>query len=546
MMSPLQVQSLGAFPLLLVGAGVLVLAYVISALVQPLVARYAIYKGLLDLPDGERRLHQGPIPRLGGVGVFAAVLIAAAVAASMESASQLLLLLPFILSIFIGATLLFVVGLVDDLIGVPPAVKIVVQSVAAIIVWYYGFRIESLVLPGGHVVALGLLGLPIVVVWIVGLSNAFNLVDGADGLAGGVAIIALAATAVSALVLHDTVVFWCSLALMGAMLGFLRYNLPPARIFLGDSGSLVVGFLLAVLTVKGMTRPDGAVFALGPIFALSYPLLDTGISMMRRWLRGEPLSRADGRHIHHQLRKLGLGPRQSLLLLLGLSSLVAALGLSASLAPPEFTIAMELVGAAILVMVLVYGARWLQYHELLEAGASIASAALTGRSRLQDKIYARDLARVIMHAQDTQELRAIIEDNASTFRFAHMQLRWGLSDETPPGNIVSGMLDAKLWSFDYPIIPRSGRTDPLFLSVWCSVDDGPRSAGAERVTQILAPALARWVSENPERVRPSSFGDGRRRRVSDAERVVGSLPRSIGDRRSRPSGQEVGHSSHAD
>jgi len=548
-MSPLHAQSLGAFPLALVGAAVLVLAYVVSGVVQPLVARYAIHKGLLDLPDGERRIHDGPIPRLGGIGVFIAVLLAAAVAASLETTEQLLVLLPFIVSLLVGATMLFVIGLVDDLVGVRPLIKIVVQSVAAIVVWYYGFRIDALVLPGGHVVTLGLLGLPLVVIWIVGLSNAFNLVDGADGLAGGVAVIALASTAVSALVLRDTMVFWASLALMGAMLGFLRLNLPPARIFLGDSGSLVVGFLLAVLTVKGMTRRDGAVFALGPIFALSYPLLDTGISIMRRWMRGEPLSRADGRHIHHQLRKLGLGPRQSLMVLLGLSSLVAALGVSASLAPPEFTVAMALAGAALLAMILVYGARWLQYHELLEAGASLVSAALTGRSRLQDRIYARDLARIIHLAQDTQELRAIIEDNASTFRFAHMQLRWGLSDETPPANIVTDMLAARLWSCDYPIVPRSGGNDPLFLSVWGSVDEGPRSAGAERVTQILAPALARWVSEHPDRVRhSSSLGAlGRGRRVTDvAERAAINTPRIMSERSSHPLGQEAGSISHAD
>lgn len=541
-MSSIQAESLGTFPLSLVGAGVLVLAYTVSGSLQPLVTRYAVFKGLLDLPDGERRMHKGPIPRLGGVGVFAAVLIAAVCAAWLEPAARLLTLLPFIVSIGVGATLLFVVGLVDDLTGVSPLIKIIVQAVAAIIVWRYGFSINALVIPGGQVITLGVFALPLVIVWIVGLSNAFNLVDGADGLAGGVAVIALVATAISALVLHNSVVFWFSAALIGAMLGFLRFNLPPARIFLGDSGSLVVGFLLAVLTVKGMTRHDGAVFAFGPIFALSYPLLDTGISMLRRWLRREPLSRADGRHIHHQLTHVGFGPRQTLVLLLGLSSIVAALGVSVSLAPPEFTIAFALAGAVLLTMLLVYGARWLQYHELLEAGSSIASAALTGRSRLQDKIYARDVARLINHANTTEELRAIIEDNASTFRFAHMQLRWGLSDETPPNNIVMDMLSARLWSFDYPIVGRNGITDPLFLSVWCAVGGTERSAGAERVTQILAPAIARWVHEHADEVRPASFADIERH-LHISPRMSGemALSKSRGQtaRRVRTSGKDV-------
>jgi UDP-GlcNAc:undecaprenyl-phosphate GlcNAc-1-phosphate transferase len=541
-MSAMQQHTLGAFPLSLVGIGVLVLAYVISGSFQPLVARFAIHKGLLDLPDGDRHTHKGGIPRLGGIGVFAAVLIAAGAAASLESAARLLFLFPFIISIGIGATMLFAVGLVDDLIGVRPLMKIVVQSIAAVIVWRYGLRMEALVLPGGRIVVLGLMSLPLVILWIVGLSNAFNLVDGADGLAGGVAVIALVATAVAALVLHNTAVFWCSTALIGAMLGFLRFNLPPARIFLGDSGSLVVGFLLGVLTVKGMTRHDGAVFALGPIFALSYPLLDTGISMLRRWLRGDALSRADGRHIHHQLRKLGMGPRQSLLVLFGLSTLVAALGVSASLAPPEFTIALAFAGAALLAVILVYGARWLQYHELLEAGASLTSAALTGRSRLQDKIYARDIARLIQNAKDTEELCAIIAGNASTFRFEHMQLRLGVSDATPPHNIITGMLAARLWSFDYPIAPRTAGHDPLFLSVWCSVEGGARSAGAERVTQILAPALARWMQEHPELMRASSFANVPRQRLmltQDGDRTPATIARGTGSRRTRPSGADA-------
>jgi UDP-GlcNAc:undecaprenyl-phosphate GlcNAc-1-phosphate transferase len=508
-MNFLSTEVFGGVPQVAVGGGALLVAFATSALVHPLVCMIAIHRGLLDYPDGSRRGHARPVPRLGGIGVFAGVLIAAALAAALESNARLLALLPFVLSLAVGATILFAVGLIDDLVGVRPSVKLLVQSAAALVVVRFGFSIQLLVLPTSHLVSLGVLAVPITVLWIVGLSNAFNLVDGSDGLAGAVAAIALVATAVSALILHDTTIFWCSAALIGAMLGFLRYNLPPARIFLGDSGSLVVGFLLAVLTVKGMTRRDGALYVVGPIFALSYPLLDTGISMLRRWLRGEPLSRADGRHIHHQLQALGLSPRQSLLILCGFSSLVAVMGLSATFAPPQFTVALAVAGMALLGLILVYGARWLQYHELLEAGAALSSAALNGRSRLQDKIYARDIARLIERAATTEELAAIIEDNAATFRFAHMQLRWGLSRQTPPGNIVADMQAAHLWSFDYPISGRSGVTDPLFLSVWCPVNGALRPAGAERVAQILAPAVDRWVRGHPELVSPASFGDSR-------------------------------------
>jgi UDP-GlcNAc:undecaprenyl-phosphate GlcNAc-1-phosphate transferase len=539
----LQAETFGAVSLVVLGGGALLVAYATSAMVHPLVSRIAIHRGLLDFPDGERRGHAQPVPRLGGIGVFAGVLVAAALAGALESKEHLLTLLPFVLSLAAGATILFVTGLADDLFGVRPSLKLLVQSAAALLVYRFGFRIDLLVLPPSHLVSLGILSLPVTVLWIVGLSNAFNLVDGADGLAGGVAIIALVATAASAAILHDTTVLWCSTALIGAMLGFMRFNLPPARIFLGDSGSLVVGFLLAVLTVKGMSRQDGAVYALAPIFALAYPLLDTGIAMLRRWLRGDPLSRADGRHIHHQLRVLGLGARQSLLVLCSLSGLVAVLGLSATFAPPQFTMAFAVAGAAMLVLILVYGSQYLQYHELLEAGASLTSAARTGRSRLQDKIYARDIARLIHHAATTEELAAIVEDNATTFRFAHMQLRWGLWRQTPPASIMADMQAARLWSFDYPITGRSGFTDPLFLSVWCAVDGALRPAGAERVAQILAPAIDRWVREHPEQVSPTSFGDSREvlHVGPRVHALADGVRRSSGGRVARSSGRTLAH-----
>ena len=471
---------------------------------QLLVKRVAVPMGLLDYPDDDRRQHAKPVPRLGGIGVFMGLFAAALVGLAWDSTGKVVSLSPLVVAMAIGASMLFIAGLIDDLRGVPPIVKLVVQSAAALVVFWYGFRIELLVLPGMNVVDLGILALPVTVFWIVGLSNAFNLIDGSDGLAGGVAIIALLGTAMSAIVLHDETILWCSLALIGAMLGFLRFNLPPARIFLGDSGSLVVGFLLAVLTVKGMSRPDGAVYALAPIFVLSYPLLDTGISMLRRWLRGDPLSRADGRHIHHQLRALGLGPRQTLMLVCGLSSLVACLGLSVTFAPPDLTIAIAVAGAAMLVLILVYGTRWLQYHELVEAGASLASAVLTGRSKLQDNIYARDIARLIDQVNTTQELTAIIEENATTFRFAHMQLRRGMMRLTPPSSIVPEIQASRLCALDYPIIARSGLGDPLFLSIWCSIDS-VRAASAERVAQIIAPSIERWIVRCREQVNPHSF-----------------------------------------
>lgn len=481
--------------LLAVGAG-----YLICVTLVPLIGRVAVHRRLLDLPDDTRRHHGRPIPRLGGVAVFVSVLVVAGVGAALDDRAHILFLLPFVASIAVGATILFITGLVDDIVGVRPLGKLIAQSAAAIIVWYAGFRIDVIVLTPNHQLALGILSLPVTVLWVVGLSNAFNLVDGADGLAGGVAVVALIATAVSATIVRDATVLWCSAALLGAMLGFLRFNAPPARIFLGDSGSLVVGFLLAVLTVKGASTRNGAVYTLAPIFALSYPLLDTGISMMRRWLRGEPLSRADGRHIHHQLRALGIGPRQSILLICGLSAVIAALGLSATFAPPEFTFAIATAGAAILVLIFVYGLRWLQYHEFFEAGASLTHAALTGRAVIRDKIHARDVATLLRNADTFEQLTTILGKSAADFRFVHAELE-GCGDTrqlTEPTPVQ--MHTARTWKVEYPV----GRQDsmlmhPIVLSIWCAIPSHDRPAGAERVAQILAPAVADWFAMHWEK-----------------------------------------------
>jgi UDP-GlcNAc:undecaprenyl-phosphate GlcNAc-1-phosphate transferase len=477
--------------LLAVGA-----AYLISVSLMPLVRRVAVHRKLLDFPDDVRRRHERPIPRLGGVAVFVSVLAVIGAGAALDDRAHLLVLLPFVTSVSIGATILFVTGLVDDLVGVRPLGKLAAQSAAALIVYYSGFGLDVIMLAPSMELSLGALSLPVTILWIVGLSNAFNLVDGADGLAGGVAVVALLSTAVSAVIVHDLTVLWCSLALLGAMLGFLRFNWPPARIFLGDSGSLVVGFLLAVLTVKGASRKDGSVYALAPIFALSYPLLDTGISMMRRWLRGEPLSRADGRHIHHQLQKLGVGPRQSVLLICGLSAVIAALGLSATFAPPDFTIAIATAGVALLVLIFVYGLRWLQYHEFWEAGSSFTSAAMSGRGIIRDKIHARDVAILLRNADSFDHIGSILERSADSFHFVHVELQ-GRSDQRQFAEPIAVQVHGSpTWKLEYPIErPDSTLVQPIILSIWCATSTPP---GAVRVAKILAPAVGDWLSSHWE------------------------------------------------
>jgi UDP-GlcNAc:undecaprenyl-phosphate GlcNAc-1-phosphate transferase len=494
------------FPSAIVFVALLV-AYVTCATAVPALVRLATKRNLLDFPDLNRRGHQIPVPRLGGVAVFSG-LVGAVVLAKLVDAmfnGRLPGITPLTLALGAGSVILFLLGLYDDIRGVPPIAKVVAQVIAALVVCQAGFRIEVISFPPNFQFALGALSVPLTVLWLVGVSNAFNLIDGMDGLAGGVALVALIVTTGAAMVLGNTDVAWPTFALAGALLGFLRYNVPPARVFLGDSGSLVIGFLLAVLSVKGATRQDGALFALAPIFALSYPLLDTGIAMLRRFLRSEPLSRADGRHIHHQLQAIGLTPRRALAVILIQSTSVGFLGLCVTFAPPAFTVAVACLGAGILVFVFAYGLRWLQYHEFLEAGLSVTSVVRNARLVVRDKIVARDTAMLIDRARDLQELNEILQSSAAEFRFVEIEICFD-GDAALPLRTPAKSSGAT-WRLEYPIGPApevfgESTHATAYLVITSETQQNNRPAGPERVARILAPAIARWMRFAPMKGEP--------------------------------------------
>jgi UDP-GlcNAc:undecaprenyl-phosphate GlcNAc-1-phosphate transferase len=449
-------------------------------------------------PERSRHWSGSGIPRIGGVAVFLAAPIA--ILFTTLVGSRVFggdLRLPELAgSLIIASAILFTIGLLDDLRGVRPLVKLLAQSAAALIVYRAGFGIEHLSLFPGHTIHLAVFALPVTILWLVGISNAFNLVDGLDGLAGGVAIIALIAIAPVGLILHNDSVAVYAVALVGALLGFLRYNWPKARLFMGDSGSLVVGFLLAVLTVRGSTDAAKVTHGLIPIFALAYPLFDTGVASLRRWLRGVPLSRADLRHVHHQLGSLGLSPKKALTIIYVVSAVLAALGIVATFAPPQVTVVATMGGVGGLFLVIALGIYWLQYHEFMEAGASFASAARKARSVIQDRINARDLAKMIVQAESVEEVQALLDYSADTFRFAHMRLSDPDSRRKTPGRIARELQALKLWKLEYPIVHGGPQEyDGLCLTIWCAVEVSQRPAGAERVAQIIGPAIAEWARD---------------------------------------------------
>jgi len=277
----------------------------------PLLRGYSHARGWIDRPDGGRKQHAFPVPRVGGVAVFAAFACASAALTVAPGIQPSVLASVRFTSFHVLAAgvLVLGVGLLDDVRGVRPATKLGVQIVAAGYLYWSGFRITSISDPlGGGALDLGILSLPLTLLWLVGVSNAFNLIDGLDGLATGIALCATATLFVAASVNGRLEIALLGAALGGALLGFLRYNFSPASIFLGDSGALFVGFALAAFAVRGNMKSSTAIAIAAPLLALAVPLLDTVAALVRRVLQGKPIFQADADHIHHHLLRRGLSP----------------------------------------------------------------------------------------------------------------------------------------------------------------------------------------------------------------------------------------------
>lgn len=298
-------------------------ALVVGLVATPLVRGFAYRQGLLDQPGG-RKVHEVPIPRLGGVAMAIAFGIAIAVAtvASPGLGSVDGLRPNRAPAILAGVGLLLLVGIVDDTRGMRALVKLAAQIAAASLAWFLGLSIDMLFLPWG-MVELGPLALPVTVAWIVGVINAVNLIDGLDGLAAAVVLTVLGAFGLLAAADGVDPTLPLIAATAGAAVGFLAYNLHPATIIMGDTGSMFLGFVIAALGISLMQDGVHPVAPWVPIIALGVPIIDTLWAIVRRTARGDPFFVADAGHVHHQLLRAGLGQRDAMLLLTAVSAALA-------------------------------------------------------------------------------------------------------------------------------------------------------------------------------------------------------------------------------
>lgn len=293
-------------------------AFLISYGITPAVIKFAHYIGAIDVPKDNRRMHTKPIPRLGGLGISIAFMVSALIFGGIHRE---------IIAIIVSSIIIVVTGMFDDTKSLKALTKLILQIICACVVIFSGVKIEFLGNPfTGELIWLGFLSVPITLFWIVGITNCINLIDGLDGLAAGISSIsAITLAVVSFLNGYQSyaVIFLC---LAGSSIGFLPYNFNPAKIFMGDTGSLFLGFILSVMSIEGTVKTATLIAVIVPVLALAVPIFDTTFAIIRRKLAGRPVMEADKGHLHHRLLSTGLNQKQTVLILYMMS---AMLGLSA-------------------------------------------------------------------------------------------------------------------------------------------------------------------------------------------------------------------------
>src|SRR5262245_36906353 len=288
--------------------------------------------GILDCPDGVRKLHRAPMPLLGGVGVFGAWILGVVIGSSFmpepipsdvswsaAPESSLSVTGGFGLSLFLAAGVVLVTGILDDVAKLRPRWKLLGQTIAALILVSGGLMVKRLWL-FGFTVELGWLGLVVSVVWLVGSMNSFNMLDGLDGLASTLGLVICVTLTWMAWLSGNPSLGLISLALVGALAGFLMFNFPPASIYLGDSGSMLIGLLIGAVAIKGSFKGPATVALAAPLALLALPIWDGVDVVIRRRLKGRPIFSADRGHIHHSLQRFGWSTRQILIAICALSA----------------------------------------------------------------------------------------------------------------------------------------------------------------------------------------------------------------------------------
>jgi UDP-GlcNAc:undecaprenyl-phosphate GlcNAc-1-phosphate transferase len=395
------------FLILTLGGISIILALILTPLVRDHLGKF----GFLDHPDGGRKLHAMPLPRVGGIAIVVSYAATFAIAFALPFSYTHVLhkALPDILRLSMVGAVVFFTGVIDDLIGLKAKQKLIGIVGASMLAFWAGIRVDISLLHG--LPQWPWLGFAITVIWLVGCTNAFNLIDGMDGLAAGVGLVAAITMLLAALTQGNLPLALATMPLVGCLLGFLRYNFNPASVFLGDSGSLLIGFLMGCFGALWSEKSVTLVAITVPLLAVSVPLLDVMLSIARRYLRNRPIFQGDRGHIHHKLLERGFSTRGAVLVIYGFCSLMAVLSLVMSALHNQFS------G---LIVVMVCGAAWVAIRHLDYAEFAMAGKMFLGgkfRSIIDVETRLVDFESGLAKARNLEECWTRILDGTREFGF---------------------------------------------------------------------------------------------------------------------------------
>lgn len=476
----------------------LLLSFIASVVLTPVMIRVARHAGTFDDAGvSHRKVHAGNIPRLGGVAIVAAFYtpIVGLSFYSTRVGDSLLNDSDLALGLLGGGLMIALLGLYDDLKGASPRLKLLVQLGVAIILCNLGFVIDRVDLPFLKMMHLGLLAWPVTILWIVGVTNAVNLIDGLDGLAAGMALFGLLPIVVLAIAKGNVLLALLCCCLAGAVLGFLVFNFHPAKIFMGDTGSMFLGFVLAVVTVETSHKGRVAVAMLTPVLALGLPILDTLLALARRAWFGQSLFAGDRQHIHHRLLASGLSHRNTVLVMYGFSAIFAILALGVGFNrdwTDQLLFFLSLVTAAILLRQIGV----LAFPAQLGVEVSVAGA-IRERNRMVRKILKSHEAHIVGEVS----LEALVS------RVSHLAMSTGAmkAEFVLPGQ------PARQWTWTYEDATELGQQETFniphpeggmlgSLHLWWHADDAHHEAvlsTVEAATIELGTALVPLTATTP-------------------------------------------------
>jgi UDP-GlcNAc:undecaprenyl-phosphate GlcNAc-1-phosphate transferase len=463
-------------------------SFTICLVLTPLVRATSLRFGLVDRPDASRKPDYRPIPRVGGIAVALAFVLSYAFwwLTPMHGIWTVHQNLGLISRLAPAVGLIFLIGLLDDLVHLKASWKFAGQIGAAIIAYFAGVHVMGF---SGAAFTDWWWTLPATVIWLVACTNAINLIDGVDGLAAGLSLVATVSMILGAALSHNVLLAFATVPLAGCLIGFLRYNFNPASVYLGDSGSLLVGFLLGCCGVLSSQKSATILGMTAPLMALSIPLLDTSLAIVRRFLRRQPIFGADRGHIHHRLLDRGLTPRHTALLLYGAGGIAAMFSLFMANNHLEVPV------------LLVFGvATWLGIQRLgfVEFDA-VGRLMMSGsfRGLLSSQIVLESLKSRLSSAETTDEYWMVLESSYRELGFLSIHLCFaGRSFCTAPAKS-----DSEYWRLEIPLLG----SDYVELRHPFNVNSNPSSVSflADMLHETL---VSRYLGE-PKLARSAALGD---------------------------------------